>query len=166
MPEFLRRFFFGGERLEFRGPGSVEDAKRMIWRQLEASKADKSNLSGIVWADSVHLSWQHRHVWNDFRPVFHGHLRSEEGEVFLAGRISAPRSCQLVMLIILTTLLVVAVLFASPLFVPLASLGMALLFVLMIGFCRGGASEDEQKIIQSIQEIFEKDLTATRTRGS
>lgn len=166
MPGVARRFFIGGEFLEFCRPGTVEEAKKAVWDKLGNPEAAEEWMSGIIWADSVHLSWERQHQWNDFKPVFHGLLGSSDGDVVLSGRISAKRSTRLFFLVLLIILLGVAAVFAHTVVVPLACLAMAGLQFVMIAVCRSAASDDERHIIHALEDIFGAAVTATRTRES
>lgn len=166
LPKFLYRFFVGGEWLRFRRRGSVADAKKAIWSRLSNPPDSEAWMSGIIWADSVHLCWQRRHSHNDLKPFFHGHLSIKSDYVILEGRISASRSSQFVTIVFLIALLSLAVFFAWTIFVPLCCCGMALLILGAVKFSRRKSNEDERRIISEVQAVFPEQLTESRTRGS
>lgn len=166
LPKFLRRFFFGGEWLRFRRHGSVDDAKKAIWSRLGNPSDEEAWIGGIIWADSVHLSWQRRHSYNDLKPVFHGQLRSKGDFVVLEGRISASRSSQFVTMVFLVALFSLAVFYSWTIFIPLCCFGMALLILGAVAIFRQKANEDERKIVSTLQKIFPERLTESHTPGN
>jgi hypothetical protein len=163
LPEFLRRFFFGGEWLRFRKHGGVDDAKKAIWSRLGNPENDEAWIGGIIWADSVHLCWQRQHWRNDFKPVFHGQLRNEGDDVILQGRISASRSSRIFIFGILIVLLGLSVILVQTILVPLMCSLMVGMILLLIRFSQHCSRGDEQEIVRVIQEIFEERLRASRT---